>query len=99
MNRDGKKNNLSNIERQCNKDGGFDALARPDLNVVHIPVSSEGGQSSIGDEAEECSQFNTGAGCPNTTEDSVCHISKPVDKEGKGDEGEERKDERFSWDA
>lgn len=98
-NKEGKQNHLSDIEHQRNQDGGFDALARPDLDVVHVLVSAEGGESSIGDEAEECRQFNTGAGCPDATEGSVCNISKPVDKEGKGGEGEEGKDERFSWDA
>lgn len=95
--REDKKNHLSNIKGQCDENGSFDTLARPDLNVVHVLVSPEGSKSSISDETEEGCELNTGTGSPDAIEDCVSYIGKPIDKEGKGSEGEERKDERFSW--
>lgn len=96
--REDEESYLSNINCQCDENSDFNTHARPDLDVVHVLVSPEGGKSSICDETEKGSQFNTGAGSPYAIEDSVGYISEPVDKEGKGSEGEERKDERPSWD-
>lgn len=78
---------MNDIKCQRNEDGKFDALPRPDLDVVHVLVSPEGRESSVGDETEKGCQFHASSGCPYATENSVRYVSKPVDKEGKGGEG------------
>lgn len=99
LDRDDKEDYLSNIKSQCDEDGCSDALARPDLDIVDVLVSPQGGKSSVSDETEESCEFYAGTGSPDAIEDGIGSISKTVNKEGKGDERKKRKDERFPGDA
>jgi len=81
-----KKDNLSDVESQSEGNGSFDGVAGPDLDVVHVLVSSKGGEGRIGDETQKGRQLNTGARFPYALKDSVCDLSKSIDKEGEGGE-------------